>query len=79
MGRGPLPADLDLDLDVDLELELELDLDRVAAGAAAAGVPALAAGWDRGEEAGNLSPLSPVPTATMTLRQPSPTSIPFRT
>jgi hypothetical protein len=75
MGRGPLPADLDLDLDVDLELELG----RAAAGAAAAGGPALAAGWDRGEEAGNLSPLSPVPTATMTLRQPSPTSIPFRT
>jgi hypothetical protein len=73
MGRGPLPADLDLDLD------LELDLGRAAAGAAAADWPALLAGWDRGEEAGNLSPLSPVPTATMTLRQPSPTSIPFRT
>jgi hypothetical protein len=67
MGRGPLLADLDLDL----------DLGRAAAGAAAADWPALA--WDRDDEVGNLSPVSPVPMATMTTRQPRPISIPFRT
>ena len=67
MGRGPLLAALDLDL----------GLGRAAAGAAATDWPALA--WDRDEEAGNFSPVSPVPIATMMLRQPSPTSIPFRT
>jgi hypothetical protein len=73
MGRGPLPADLDLDLGLDL------GLGRAAAEAARAGWLAPELAWDRGEEAGNFSPVSPVPIATMTLRQPSPTSIPFRT
>jgi hypothetical protein len=67
MGRGPPPAGLDLDPDPD----------RAAADAAATDWPALA--WDRDEEAGNFSPVSPVPMATMTTRQPTPISIPFRT
>jgi hypothetical protein len=71
MGRGPLPADLDLGLGLDL------DLDRVAADAAATEWPALA--WGRDDEVGNFSPVSPIPMATMTTRQPSPISIPFRT
>jgi hypothetical protein len=73
MGRGPLPADLDRGLD----LGLGLDLDRVAADAAATEWPALARGRD--DEVGNFSPVSPIPMATMTTRQPSPISIPFRT
>ncbi len=67
MGRGPPPADLDLDL----------GLGRAAADAAATEWPALAR--DRDDEVGNFSPVSPVPMATMTTRQPSPISIPFRT
>jgi hypothetical protein len=63
MGRGPLPDDL--------------DLGRAAAGAAGTGWPVLT--WDRGEELGNFPPVSPVPMATMTTRQPIPNSIPFRT
>jgi hypothetical protein len=67
MGRGPLVAGLGLDL----------GLGRAAAGAAATAWPAPA--WDRAAEVGNFSPVSPVPMATMTTRQPSPMSIPFRT
>jgi hypothetical protein len=65
MGRGPLPDDLDL-------AGAAAD-----AGAAATGWAVLT--WDRGEELGNFSPVSPVPMATMTTRQPIPNSIPFRT
>jgi hypothetical protein len=71
MGRGPLVTALGLGLD------LGLDLGCAAAGAAVTAWPAPA--WDRAAEVGNFSPVSPVPMATMTTRQPSPISIPFRT
>jgi hypothetical protein len=57
--------------------DLDLGLGRAAADTAAADWPAPA--WDRAAEVGNFSPVSPVPMATMTTRQPSPISIPFRT
>jgi hypothetical protein len=74
MGRGPLPADLDLGLDLGLDRVAE---DAADAADAATEWPGLA--WDRDDEVGNFSPVSPIPMATMTIRQPSPISIPFRT